>query len=100
MMYGKIENGKMTLAPSVITIDGFTYVNPTADTLISAWYVPLQFNPCLIQDALQVWTVVNGVGVQSWIEGDAVREPTAEERIEAQVMYTALMTDTLLIEEE
>lgn len=27
------------------------------------------------------------------------REPTTEERIEAQVMYTALMTDTLLIEE-
>lgn len=33
-------------------------------------------------------------------EAEANREPTAEERIEAQVMYTALMTDTLLIEEE
>lgn len=30
---------------------------------------------------------------------EAEREPTAEERIEAQVMYTALMTDTLLMEE-
>lgn len=30
---------------------------------------------------------------------EAMREPTAEERIEAQVMYTALMTDTLLMEE-
>ena len=28
---------------------------------------------------------------------EANREPTAEERIEAQVMYTALMTDTLLM---
>lgn len=27
-------------------------------------------------------------------------EPTQTDRIEAQVMYTALMTDTLLIEEE
>ena len=27
---------------------------------------------------------------------EAEREPTAEERIEAQVMYTALITDTLL----
>lgn len=33
-------------------------------------------------------------------EAEANREPTAEERMEAQVMYTALMTDTLLIEEE
>lgn len=32
-------------------------------------------------------------------EYEANREPTAEERIEAQVMYTALMTDTLLEEE-
>ena len=32
-------------------------------------------------------------------EREANREPTAEERIEAQVMYTALMTDTLLMEE-
>lgn len=30
---------------------------------------------------------------------EALREPTAEERIEAQVMYTALMTDTLLMED-
>lgn len=30
---------------------------------------------------------------------EAMREPTVEERIEAQVMYTALMTDTLLMEE-
>lgn len=30
---------------------------------------------------------------------EASREPTSEERIEAQVMYTALMTDTLLMEE-
>lgn len=32
-------------------------------------------------------------------EEEANREPTDEERIEAQVMYTALMTDTLLMEE-
>lgn len=32
-------------------------------------------------------------------ESEANREPTVEERIEAQVMYTALMTDTLLMEE-
>ncbi len=31
-------------------------------------------------------------------EAEANREPTAEERMEAQVMYTALMTDTLLEE--
>lgn len=31
-------------------------------------------------------------------EAEAMRDPTAEERIEAQVMYTALMTDTLLEE--
>lgn len=31
---------------------------------------------------------------------EAQREPTFEERMEAQVMYTALMTDTLLMEEE
>ena len=31
---------------------------------------------------------------------EAEREPTFEERMEAQVMYTALMTDTLLMEEE
>ena len=30
---------------------------------------------------------------------EALREPTTEERIEAQVMYTALMTDTLLMED-
>lgn len=33
-------------------------------------------------------------------EAEKHREPTAEERIEAQVMYTALMTDTLLGEME
>lgn len=33
-------------------------------------------------------------------EREANREPTAEERIQAQVMYTALMTDTLLMEGE
>ena len=33
-------------------------------------------------------------------EAELNREPTAEERIEAQVMYTALMTDTLLMEDE
>ena len=37
---------------------------------------------------------------QELAEAEASREPTAEERIEAQVMYTALMTDTLLVEEE
>lgn len=31
-------------------------------------------------------------------EREANREPTTEERIEAQVMYTALMTDTLIEE--
>lgn len=32
-------------------------------------------------------------------EAEANREPTFEEKIEAQVMYTALMTDTLIEEE-
>lgn len=32
-------------------------------------------------------------------EAETNREPTVEERIEAQVMYTALMTDTLLEDE-
>ena len=31
---------------------------------------------------------------------EAEREPTFEERMEAQVMYTALMTDTLLMEDD
>lgn len=30
---------------------------------------------------------------------EAMREPTFEERLEAQVLYTALMTDTLIEEE-
>lgn len=32
-------------------------------------------------------------------EAEANREPTFEEKIEAQVIYTALMTDTLIEEE-
>ena len=37
--------------------------------------------------------------VEEIAQMEAKREPTAEERIEAQVMYTALMTDTLLMED-
>ena len=38
---------------------------------------------------------------QTEIEAEEVnREPTFEERMEAQVMYTALMTDTLLMEDD
>lgn len=33
-------------------------------------------------------------------EEEAKKKPTFEERIEAQVLYTALMTDTMLEEEE
>ncbi len=91
-MYGIIINGSVQPAPSVVTVNGFTYVNPTPETLIAAGYLPVQFTPCDIPNAKEVWTVENGYCVQSWATDDTEREPTFDEQIEARVLYLELMS--------
>lgn len=79
-MYGKIIDGRMTRSPLTLVHENKTYINPADDVLAAAGYVPLSFTPPPVGDYKELWTIVNGIGVQSWelIPEDPNREATPE----------------------
>ncbi len=79
-------------------------INPKDEDFIAAGYKPLiETNPPLFNPLTQVlspyYELHSDIITKEWcvVDVDLVdEEPTQEDRLEAQVMYTALMTDTLL----
>ncbi len=45
MKYGKLENGVLAIAPSIIAIDGKVIYQPSHDTYMSNGYKPIVYNP-------------------------------------------------------
>lgn len=98
MRYAKLIDGVIHYAPNPITVDGrdiFT-TDPT----------PYGYKPEVIPDPPtrdgyyaipDGWEETETELVQKWrLEPVPMPEPSDLDRIEAQALYTALMTDTLL----
>lgn len=41
MKYGKITDGKLEFAPSIVNLDGYTIINPEHEQLITLGYKPV-----------------------------------------------------------
>lgn len=45
MKYGKIENGRIIYAPSILIVDDMQVVNPSNSRLLTAGYLPIEETP-------------------------------------------------------
>lgn len=97
-MFGKIINGTMYRAPSVIVHDGKTYINPSDAILQAEGYVRLTFSPCPPPDEgfryVEQWT---DDGVQHWVPVENDDEQSQmQEQINDLMDALNILTDMFL----
>lgn len=72
MRYGKLDNGHLDYAPSVLIYNDKQYINPTDEILRAAGYMPIE-----VPDAPKVedgyenklnWNVIDGAIVAYWTQ--------------------------------
>lgn len=87
-MYGKLENGTLTFAPSSVVVGDKRIINPSAETLLSLGWLPV-----VMTEAPEVeegfmsfphYEEQDGRIIRVWmVEAEPVHEPTTEERLSA-----------------
>lgn len=102
-MYGRIENGNIVYGPTSGRW-GNKHYNPLPDAVLRE----MGYEPVVTTEppscepgyhAVSAWAHVKDHIEQIWvIKEDEPEEPTIFDKIEAQVLYTAILTDTLLEE--
>ena len=102
-MYGRIENGNLIYGP-VSGRWGNKHYSRLTDTILRE----MGFKPVITVEppkceqgyhAVSTWSYVGDHIEQVWvIKEDEPIEPTIFDRMEAQILYTALLNDTLLEE--
>lgn len=103
MKYGKLENNRIIYAKLPLKINGKDVFTTDAEIFLSQGYKEIvNTTPEQREGYYPVgrWEETELQIIREWDYYPESYEPTDEERLEAQVLYTALMTDTLLDEEE
>lgn len=69
-MYGKIINGNLKIAPKVIKQGDKQIINPSAENLAEAGYLPVEYtDPPKVAEgyvSVSAWEEQNGKIVQTW----------------------------------
>ena len=109
-MYLIINNERYTVSRRIKTADTIRYlsVTPAPDIITGTIRMYTNEDVLMSEDDAENYlrrfytgtllTLTNAPEPQAQQEPDAPQEPSQLDRIEAQAMYTALMTDTLLEE--
>lgn len=87
-MYGKLENGNLTFAPSSVVVGDKRIINPDGETLLSLGWLPVVMTDAPETEegfaAFPHYEEQDGRIVRIWtVEKEPEREPTPEERIAA-----------------
>lgn len=92
-MYGYIDYNQQFVRPTSVGYDSVTIIDPTDEQLAELGYLlRVDTEPPAETGYISYYVEENGKAVQYWKK----IEPTQLDRIEAQITYTAMMTDTLL----
>lgn len=87
MIYGKLINETIDVAPNVVTIDDKTVCNPTEEQLLSLGYYPVHMSEMPETDAYHYaqssWKQEDSAIIQIWTIVPSSSSPTAEERLSA-----------------
>ena len=92
-MYGYIDNLRRFIVPDSVLYHGEVVQNPSAEILAELGYLELVETAPPAAGYVPYYVEETGKAVQCW-EKEA--SPTQQDILEAQVAYTAMMTDTLL----
>lgn len=103
-MYGKLNGQSITYAPKTITKNGVYYNPYPVDMMIEDGYKKIVFTPqpSETRDGYywdSAWTETESEIVREWKEELIHVDPpvpTDMDRLKAQILYTAMMTDTLI----
>jgi hypothetical protein len=87
-MYGKLKNGKLTVAPRSVVVGDKRIINPDGETLLSLGWLPVDMTEAPgTEEGFAVsshYEEQDGRIVRVWtVEQEPEREPTPEERIAA-----------------
>ncbi len=101
MKYGKIINNELFIAQNPLKLEDKIVYNPTDKIYEENGYKPITETTRPVEDGfyfVPIYEERENYIIQKWekYEEEKPTKPTEQDRIEAQVMYTALITDTLL----